>query len=122
MRYPVSGTATKAISLATATAAAGCTTLLTVTTGRVFWLTGIHLLGGSTAPGSVVEIYDATAIATATDCLKLQINTGDATGFGDVTREFSEPGIKFSSGYVLARMHGTASSLLGAVSIWGFEE
>ncbi len=122
MRYPVSGTATKAIDYQTSTGATGTTTLLSVSTGRVFWLRGIHLMGGATAPGSVVEIYDATAQATATAGVVLQVNMGDATGLGDVTREFPEPGIKFSGGYVLARMHGTASSIPGAVSIWGFEE
>lgn len=122
MRYPVSGTATKAIDYQTSTGATGVTTLLSVTAGRVFWCRGIHLMGGATAPGSVVEIYDATSQSTATAGVTLQINSGDATGLGDVTREFSEPGIKFAGGYVTARMHGTASSLVGAVTIWGFEE
>jgi len=123
MKYPVSGTATKEVPPNTSTGATGTATLLSITSGRTFWLRGILMTRGATQ--GPVEIYDATAQTTATgQTIKLQIPV--ATGYEalDIARviEFPEPGIRFSNSYVLARMAASGSINAYEIAICGYEE
>ena len=123
MRYPISGVATQAIPPNTSTGATGVTTLLSITSGRTFWLRGLYIARQATE--GPVEIYDATAQTTATgQTLKLSIPV--ATGYSalDVARtiEFASPGVKFSNNYILARMSASGSIGIGQLAVFGTEE
>ena len=123
MRYPVSGTCTQAVPPNTSTGATGVTTLLSITSGRTFWLRGLYITRQATE--GPVEIYDATAQTTATS-QTLRLSVPVATGYTarDVaaTIEFASPGIKFSNSYVLARMSASGSIGIGQLAVFGIEE
>jgi len=127
MRYPVSGTCTQTIPNATAAGATGITTLLSITTGRVFWCRGFFTAGAATF--GPMEIYDATTQSTATSHpMRFKVYLGEATGAGTgggfTVKTFPAPGIKFSNNYVLARLaaSGATDTLEGSCGIWGYEE
>jgi len=123
MRYPVSGTATKEVPPNTSAGATAVTTLLSITSGRVFWLRGLYLKGSAT--GALIEVYDATAQTTATtQTIRLRIHPAVATGQGCLVRNFSAPGIKFNNSYVIAKgsASGATDYLPGSMAVWGYEE
>ena len=121
MRYPVSGVATQVVHPNTSTGATGVTTLLSITSGRVFWLRGLTFLPSGTAGN--VEIFDATSQASATSPLKIALAAASAlVQVTPAVYSFDAPGIKFSNNYVLARLAASGSIAAGGMAIWGFEE
>ncbi len=127
MRYPVSGTSTQTLPNDTCTGATGVTTLLSITSGRVFWCRGFFSTGAATF--GPVTVYDATTQSTATSHpIRFRVYLGEATGAGTgggfTMREFPAPGVKFSNNYVLARLHasGATDTLVGSCGVWGYEE
>ncbi len=139
MRYPISGT--NALQVTQVAAATGlgagddsatsiCLGSLignAVTTGRTFFLRGIVINQTATAtserPG--ILLFDGTQGGTATgSTVKTAIYP--ATGPNTVQKEFSAPGLRFSTGVVAAL---TATTLVatsaygpGRFTIYGYEE
>ena len=123
MRYPVSGTATQEVCPNTSTGATGVCTLVSITSGRVFWLRGLSMKATGTSGN--VEVYDATAQTTATGQairLLLSAATAVAGNVDPAIYNFSAPGIKFSNNYVIAKLAASGSIGIGGMAVWGYEE
>ena len=123
MRYPVSGTATREVPPNTSAGATAITTLLSITSGRVFWCRGVSMK--STGTSGDIEIYDATAQTTATtQAIRLLFSSATAVAGNVEPRvlNFDAPGIKFSNSYVIAKLTASGSIGIGGMAIWGFEE
>ena len=121
MRYPVSGSATVQVPPNTSTGATGVCTLLSITTGRVFWLRGYTMRATGTTGD--VEIYDATAQTTATG-QTIRVLLASATTLASIESvvNFDPPGIKFSNNYIIAKLAASGSIAIGGMSVWGYEE
>jgi len=122
MRYPVSGTCTQQVPPNTSTGATGVCTLLSITSGRVFWLRGLTMIPSGTA--GLVEIYDATAQTTATG-QTIRMLLSAATALVQTTHvlyDFPPPGVKFANSYVIAKLAASGAIAIGGMNIWGYEE
>ena len=135
MRYAISGSNTTVVSGGSGSAT-GLTSIAmgghpTVTTGRVFWLTGMFYprgLATQEAPG--ICLYDSTGGVTVVGQTPKLIVQG-ATEAENVTGgmySFSPPGIKFSTG-VSVRIGATeatgvsaTANNIGAFAFSGYEE
>ena len=122
MRYPVSGTATQEVCPNTSTGATGVCTLVSITSGRTFWLRGIRMIASSTSGN--VEVYDATAQTTATgQTIRMLVPSATSlTSVVPTVYEFAPPGIKFGNNYVIAKLAASGSIGIGGMNVWGYEE
>lgn len=129
MRYAVSGSNTTAVSGGTGSATGILQYALgkKITTGRVFWLTGLFIPRGH-GTNAYITLYDATAGATAQGkAAVLTLMPVTAGGVYDSgIRSFSPPGIKFSTA-VAVRIGatvatGTCTLPIGGIAGCGYEE
>jgi len=99
----------------------------TITSGRVLWLTGIVLPTTTGIVQEIVNLFDVasgsySSTASADKRAQLQCpNASDTLGspLGQV-REFPMPGLKFSSGCVVAK-ESTEVFAVGDISGMGYE-
>ena len=117
MRYPKWGHATADVDCATGDSVG----LLTITTGRAFWMRGIYF--NAVASDGGLNVFDAAAGATGTGVAKIQImcatNLAGAPHRGHVS--FAAPGIKFSTSVSVARDISDACTAF-SVGCYGYEE
>ena len=117
MKYPVSGANTVAISPATASSNQGIG--VSITAGRVFWLTGLWIAPCATFGPLIV--CDATVGSTATT--PQIVVPVPVLSAGDNIRvyEFPVPGVKFATNPV-GHLDASGSVAIGYVGCAGYEE
>lgn len=120
MRYPKGGSNAAAILSSTASSVQQ---VVSITSGRVFWLRGISVAFVA-ATGGQLEIADATVGSTATSAVlivPLQIQTATVYNIRPTLLNLGAPGLKFATN-VVARTVNATNIPIGNVSAWGFEE
>ena len=122
MRYPKWGNCTTDVGTVTDLTVG----LLTITTGRKFWMRGFYWTPGTTATTGGINIFDLTAGASGggaqgvpVACIPMATHSGVAPSRGLTV--FSPPGLKFSTGVSVAR-EVSGECTTWAVGCFGYEE
>ena len=130
MRYPRSGNNAQIIYAATAVstggAGAGIVPCLLgaggITSGRVFWLRGVSIIGHTSE--LPLLFLDQASGATATTLISLALNKPVAVSGARVVSavyDFGPPGIKFATG-ISGMLEASGTIAIGGVNVWGYEE